>query len=107
MTGPRVAELDFAALQDLKESLPRLAHKPLAHLSYLRAGQVEAYWLDEIAQDLADESSLALVSRRSGRIDGLALCIDSPWDTQVVKRRIAIVKHLAHANNAPELEGAG
>ena len=101
MTGPRVAELDFAALQDLKESLPRLAHKPLAHLSYLRAGQVEAYWLDEIAQDLADESSLALVSRRSGDIDGLALCIDSPWDTQVVKRRIAIVKHLAHANNAP------
>ena len=86
----------------LKESLPRLAHKPLAHLSYLGAGQVEAYWLDEIAQDLADESSLALVSRRSGRIDGLALCIDSPWDTQAVKRRIAIVKHLAHANNAPD-----
>ena len=102
MTGPTVAEFDFAALEDLKESLPRLAHKPLAHLSYLRAGQVEAYWLDEIAQDLADESSLAFVSRRSGRIDGLALCIDSPWDTQAVKRRIAIVKHLAHANNAPD-----
>ena len=102
MTGPTVAELDFAALEDLKESLPQLAHKPLAHLSYLRAGQVEAYWLDEIAQDLADESSLSFVSRRSGRIDGLAVCIDSPWDTQAVKRRIAIVKHLAHANNAPD-----
>ena len=102
MTGLTVAEFDFAALEDLKESLPRLAHKPLAHLSYLRAGQVEAYWLDEIAQDLADESSLAFVSRRSGRIDGLALCIDSPWDTQAVKRRIAIVKHLAHANNGPD-----
>ena len=102
MTGPTVAELDFAALEDLKESLPQLAHKPLAHLSYLTAGQREAYWLDEIAQDLADESSLSFVSRRSGRIDGLAVCIDSPWDTQAVKRRIAIVKHLAHANNAPD-----
>jgi len=102
VTGPTVAELDFAALGDLKESLPRLAHKPLAHLSYLRAGQVETYWLDEIAQDLADESALALVSRRLGRIDGLALCIDSPWDTHAVKRRIAIVKHLAHANNASD-----
>jgi len=102
VTGPTVAELDFAALEDLKKSLPRLAHKPLAHLSYLRTGQVEAYWLDEIAQDLADESSLAFVSRCAGRIDGLALCIDSPWDTQAVKRRIAIVKHLAHANNAPD-----
>ena len=102
MTGPTVAELDFAALEDLKESLPRLGHKPLAHLPYLRAGQVEAYWLDEIAQDLADESSLAFVSRSAGRIDGLALCVDSPWDTQAVKRRIAIVKHLAHANNAPD-----
>ena len=102
MTGPTVAELDFAALEDLKESLPRLGHKPLAHLPYLRAGQVEAYWLDEIAQDLADESSLAFVSRSAGRIDGLALCVDSPWDTQAVKRRIAIVKHLAHANNSPD-----
>lgn len=102
MTGPTVAELDFAALEDLKESLPRLAYKPLAHLSYLKSGHVDAYWLDEIAQDLADESSLALVSRRSGRIDSLALCIDSPWDTQTVKRRIAIVKHLAHADNAPD-----
>jgi ribosomal protein S18 acetylase RimI-like enzyme len=102
VTGPTVTELDFAVLQDLKESLPRLAHKPLAHLSYLTAGQVEAYWLDEIAQDLADESSLAFVSRRSGCIDGLALCIDSPWDTQAVMRRIAIVKHLAHANNASD-----
>jgi len=102
VTGPTVAELDFAALEDLKESLPRLAHKPLAHLSYLRAGQVEAYWLDEIAQDLTDESSLAFVSRRSGRIDCLALCIDSPWDTEAVERRIAIVKHLAHANNASD-----
>jgi hypothetical protein len=102
VTEPTVAELDFAALEDLKESLPRLAHKPLAHLSYLRTAQVEAYWLDEIAQDLADESSLAFVSRRSGCIEGLALCIDSPWDTQAVKRRIAIVKHLAHANNGSD-----
>jgi hypothetical protein len=104
VTGTTVAELDFAALEDLKESLPLLAHKPLAHLSYLRPDQVEAYRLDEIAQDLADESSLAFVSRRSGRIDGLALCIDSPWDTQAVKRRTAIVKHLAHANNPSDSE---
>ena len=102
MTETTAAELDLASVEDLEASLSRLTHKPLAHLSYLRAGQVEAYWLDEIAQDLADESSLSFVSRRSGRIDGLAVCIDSPWDTQAVKRRIAIVKHLAHANNAPD-----
>jgi len=102
VTGTTAAELDVASLEDLKASLSRLTHKPLPHLSYLTAGQREAYWLDELGQDLADESSQAFVSRRSGGIEALAVCIDSPWDTRVVNRRFAIVKHLAHADNAPD-----
>jgi dTDP-4-amino-4,6-dideoxy-D-galactose acyltransferase len=95
-----IARLDLAALDNLKEALPRFTHKPLAHLSYLEPDQVEAYWLDEIARDLADESSTAFTSRISQRIDGLALYGDSPWDTEVVGRRVAVIKHLTEADGA-------
>jgi GNAT superfamily N-acetyltransferase len=99
-----IARLHLAAINDLKKALPRLAHKPLAHLSYLKRDQVEAYWLDEIAQDLVDESSIAFVSRTSERITGLVLCGDSPWDSKVVGRRVAVIKHFAQADGARDLE---
>ncbi len=95
-----IARLDLAAIDDLKESLPRFAHKPLAHLSYLKRDQIEAYWLDEIARDLTDESSIAFASRVSERINGLVLYSDSPWDTKVIGRPIAVLKHLAEADSA-------
>ncbi len=99
-----IARFDLAAIDDLKEALPRFAHKPLAHLSYLNRDQIEAYWLDEIARDLAGKSSIAFASRLSERIDGLVLFDDSPWDTKVVGRRIAVIKHLAEVGGARSSE---
>jgi dTDP-4-amino-4,6-dideoxy-D-galactose acyltransferase len=95
-----IARFDLAAIDDLKKSLPRFAHKPLAYLSYLKRDQIEAYWLDEIARDLTDESSIAFASRVSERINGLVLYSDSPWDTKVIGRPIAVLKHLAEADSA-------
>jgi len=95
-----IAQLDLAAIADLKEALPRFAHKPLTHLPYLKRDQVEAYWLDEIARDVADGSSIAFASCISDRINGLVLYGDSPWDTKVVGRRIAIIKYLVEADGA-------
>jgi GNAT superfamily N-acetyltransferase len=101
---PMIARLDLAALDDLKKALPRLAQRPLAHLFYLKRDQVDAYWLDEIARDLADESSIAFVSGTAGRINGLALCVDSPWDTKVVGRRVAVIKYFTQADAARDSE---
>jgi ribosomal protein S18 acetylase RimI-like enzyme len=98
-----IAQLDLAAIDDLREALPGFAHKPLTHLSYLKRGQVEAYWLDEIARDLADESSIAFASRISDRINGLVLYGDSPWDTKVVGRRVAVIKHVTEADGAQDV----
>jgi len=99
-----IERLNLAAIDDLKSALPRLAHKPMAHLSYLKRDQVEAYWLDEIARDLADDSSIAFVSRTSERINGLVLCGDSPWDTKVVGRRLGVIKHLTQADSVRDSE---
>ena len=89
-----IAPFDLAAMDELKEALPRFAHKPLSHLSYLRPEQVEGYWLDDIAQELTNECSTAFASYAEDRINGLVLYGDSPWDTKVVGEPVAVIKYL-------------
>lgn len=90
-----IARLGSTAINDLREALPRLTHVPLAHLPQLDIEQRRAYWLDEISKSLADESSIALACIDSGRIGGFIIYTDSPWDSQIIGRRIGTVKHLA------------
>lgn len=95
-----IGRLDLTAIDELKEALPRFAYNPVAHLSYLKRDQVEAYWLDQIARDLTDTSSIAFASRISERINGLILYGDSPWDTKVVGRQVAVIKHFVGLDSA-------
>jgi ribosomal protein S18 acetylase RimI-like enzyme len=92
-----IARLDLAAINDLRQALPRFAHVPLAHLHHLKPDQRLAYWFDEIRECLADESSIAFGSVVSGSINGFIVYNDSPWDSQITGRRIGTVKHLAVA----------
>jgi len=89
-----IARFDLTAIDELKEALPRLTHKPLPHLSYLKHDQIEGYWLDDIAQELKNESSTAFASYADDRINGLELYTDSPWDTKVVGEPVAFIKYL-------------
>ena len=54
-----IAPLDVTAINDLREALPRATYFPLAHLPHLSFEQRRAYWLDEIRQSLAEETSIA------------------------------------------------
>jgi ribosomal protein S18 acetylase RimI-like enzyme len=92
-----IARLDLGAINDLREALPRFAHIPLAHLHYLKSDQRRAYWLDEITQSLANESSIAFASIASGAINGFIVYNDSPWDSQISGRHLGTVEHLAVA----------
>jgi ribosomal protein S18 acetylase RimI-like enzyme len=93
-----IARLDLAATDKLKEALPRFTHKPHPHLSYLKPEQIEGYWLDEIAQELTNECSTAFASYAGDRINGLVLYGDSPWDTKVVGKSVAVIKYLVGTN---------
>src|SRR5438477_12420243 len=88
-----IARLDLTAINDLHEALPELAHVPLAHLHHLNSDQRRAYWLDEISQSLAEESSIAFASIASGAINGLIVYHDSPWASQITGRRLGTVAH--------------
>jgi ribosomal protein S18 acetylase RimI-like enzyme len=92
-----IAPLDSTALGDLREALPQFAHLPLAHLHDLSPERRRAYWLDEITQSLANESSIAFVSIVSGTINGFIVYNDAPWDTEITGRRIGTVEHIAVA----------
>jgi ribosomal protein S18 acetylase RimI-like enzyme len=94
-----IARLDLTAINDLHEALPRLAHVPLPHLHHLNSDQRRAHWLDEISKSLADESSIAFAWIASGTINGFIVYNDSPWDSQITRRRIGNIKHLAVATD--------
>ena len=96
-----IARLDLAAINDLREALPRLTHVPLAHLPQLDIERRRAYWLDEISRSLTDESSIAFAWVGSGRIDGFIIYADSPWDSRIIGQRMGTVKHLAVASDDP------
>jgi len=96
-----IAPLDVTAINDLRETLPRATYFPLAHLPHLSFEQRLAYWLDEIRQSLADETSIAFGWSASGRISGFIIYNDSPWDSRVIGRSMGTVKHLAVTNDEP------
>jgi hypothetical protein len=92
-----IERLDFASIERLREALPRFAHLPLAHLHHLNPNQRRAYWLDEISQSLADESSMAFGSIVAGSLGGFVIYNDSPWDSQITGRRMGTLTQLAVA----------
>ncbi len=96
-----IAPLDVTAINDLRETLPRATYFPLAHLPHLSFEQRRAYWLDEIRQSLAEETSIAFRWSASGRISGFIIYNDSPWDSRVIGRSMGTVKHLAVTNDEP------
>src|ERR1044072_4666333 len=93
-----IARFDLTAIDKLKEALPRFTHNPLPHLSYLKRDQIEGYWLDDIAQDLTKEHSTAFASCAEHRVNGLVLYGDSPWDTKVIGKSVAVIKYLVVAD---------
>ena len=79
----------------MREALPRLVHVPLAHLHHLKSDQRLTYWLDEITQSLADETSIGFGSMAANSVNGFIIYNDSPWDSKITGRRIETITHLA------------
>ncbi len=92
-----IAPLDLPALGHVREALPQFPHLPLAHLHDLSCERRLAYWLDEISQSLAKESSLGFQWVGSGTVKGFVVYNDSPWDSEIIGRRIGTVEHIGVA----------
>jgi len=97
-----IARLDLSTIDGLREALPRLSHVPLAHLHHLSSNKRLAYWIDEISQGLAKESSIGFQWVASGETNGFIVYNDSPWDSNITGRRVGMVEHLAVRGDGPE-----
>ena len=90
-----IARLDSGVINELREALPRFGHVPLAHLHHLKSDQRLTYWLDEIIQSLADETSIGFGSMAASSVNGFVIYNDSPWDSKITERRIGTINHVA------------
>ena len=94
-----IERVSLAAINQLRDALPRFTHPPLGHLHHLNPDQKRTHWLNEISKSLADESSIAFASTVSGNVSGLLIYNNSPWDSQITGRRLGNIKHLAVATD--------
>ena len=92
-----IARLDLATIDGLREALPTLTHAPFGHLHDLSSNQRLAYWIDQISQGLAKESSIGFQSVASGKTKGFIVYNDSAWDSNIMGRRVGTIEHLAVA----------
>jgi hypothetical protein len=97
-----IARLDLATIHGLREALPTLTHVPLAHLHDLSSDQRMAYWIDEISQSLAKESSIGFQSVASGETKGFIVYNDSAWDSNIMGRRVGTIEHLVVRDDGPQ-----
>src|ERR1700751_5935740 len=97
-----IERLDLATIHGLREALPSLTHVPLAHLYDLSSNQRLAYWIDQISQGLAKESSIGLQSVGSGETNGFIVYNDSAWDSNIMGRRVGTIEHLSARDDGPE-----
>jgi len=97
-----IARLDLAMVDGLREALPSLTHAPLAHLHHLNSNQRLGYWIDEISQSLAKESSIGFQWVASGETKGLIVYNDSTWDSNIMGRRVGTIEHLAVRDDGPQ-----
>ena len=95
-----IARLDSTAINDLREALPLFTHLPLAHLPHSIPDQRRAYWLDEIRQSLADETSIAFGWSASGRSTDSSFTMIRLGQPRH-GRSMGTVKHLAVTNDDP------
>jgi hypothetical protein len=97
-----IERLDLGTIHGLREALPCLTHVPLAHLHDLSSDQRLAYWIDEISQSLAKESSIGFQSIASGEINGFIVYNDSAWDSNIMGRRVGTIEHLVVRDDGPQ-----
>jgi GNAT superfamily N-acetyltransferase len=97
-----IERLDLATIHGLREALPSLTHVPFGHLHDLSSNQRMAYWIDQISQGLAKESSIGFQSVASGKTNGFIVYNDSAWDSNIMGRRVGTIEHLAARDDGPQ-----
>ena len=91
-----IARLDLTAINDLREALPLFDSPPARSFASFNSDQRRAYWLDEISQSLADETSIAFrVGRPPGASADSSFTMIRRGTADIIGRTYGNREHLA------------
>jgi GNAT superfamily N-acetyltransferase len=91
-----VSRLTLADADGLGDALGSLAFGPWRSWSFQATPDRRVdYWLDEIRAVLSRPGGALFLADRGGVTAGLATLAEQPWETRVLGRRMAEIRHLA------------
>ena len=81
-------------LEQVGPVLARSPHKPYSALRLPPAVPVDALWLREVADALDADAGAVFAARVGSEVAGLAVCASQDWESRVLERKVAVLKHL-------------
>ena len=94
MSRIEVSILPIEQVGELKPLLERSRYKPYRYFLKELKGQLDTFWLSEIANLCQEGQGTGFVASRGGQIVGLVVYTDLPWDTRVIGNRMGGLKHI-------------
>jgi ribosomal protein S18 acetylase RimI-like enzyme len=85
-------------VQELRSFLARSKGIVASGFLPLQDREANALVLDELMADLAEPSTLSTCEYGADELEGMAVCVDSHWDTETVGHKFASLKYLAVAD---------
>ena len=101
-----ISPIDSAELPALRELLSRVPCKPLDFWEAADPARQNSYWFEDIETSLLDPDCAALAARSGGSIVALLIWGQQAWESRVIGRKFAVIKHLAVIPEAPRDIGA-
>ncbi len=101
MNDIRVSRLTLADANDVEGVLGNLAFGPWRSFEASPDRRV-GYWIDDIRSVLSRPGATSFLARRGGTTAGLATFAEQPWETRVLNRRMAEIRHLAAVTESRE-----
>lgn len=104
MSGIRIRRLNHSSgLSVLQPTLDQSRFLPRRYLANVPLEQLRRCWLDELGSALTEESAM-FVADIGGRTVGFCLVGPLPWESGILGKRMAAIKHLAAS---PDEHAAG
>jgi GNAT superfamily N-acetyltransferase len=88
-------ELDVGKVEILRPLLEGSSYKPLRYLNGIPPQRICDWWQEEVSAGLRIPGGVAFVADVDGQPAGLCVLGDLPWESEILGKRMAAVKHLA------------
>jgi hypothetical protein len=104
MSKMEVSILPLEHIGQVKPLLERSRFKPYRFFLRELKGELDSFWVHEIADLCAEERGKVFAATRGSQIVGLLVYTDLPWDTRVLGNRMGALKYVVVEPDFPQKE---